>query len=641
MRRAVLLAATVAALLALGASAASAAPSWLSAQAISAPAATSYAPKVAMDPAGDSVAVWESDENGEEGIVAATRPAGGSWGAPVTLRSAPAGIAIYSVTVAIAANGAATAAWEVQPGGAPYLEAASMAPGGSWSEPTLISTPGNPANDPRLAVDSAGDVTAVWHEFSEGSVVVMAATRAAGGTWTSPRQLSPPHESAELPVVAVDDQGDAVIVWTGILHISAVTRSRGGAWSEPVELTPAGELVRPPDVAMNAAGEAVAVWSLDEGAHYVAQARAMSPAGTWGPKADLSDGTFDAEEAQVGLDSTGEAIAIWRHSTGSLGVIEGAIRPSGSAWGAAAPLTPAGQVASSPDLAMSATGHAALAWEGGASSETMTPFAITRPAGGAWSAPRGLAPNAKLGNYPKVAVDAGGDAVAAWESYGDGTSDVIEAAGFDGQGPRVSDVSIPTTGQVGAPLHFSVRATDVWSPIGERFWQFGDGSVGLGEAVDHAYLKAGSFPINLRVTDAAGNSTIVDGGPVAVAAAPAPGGGPRGLAHARRPALVTKGRAALELHCVGGDCAGVAKLYAPPPRGVKRRRRRPVLAGEASFRIAAGGHAVVKVKLRPNVLTRLRKSRTLRLGTTLRGTDIAPGKVILHEAKRKHRQHRR
>jgi hypothetical protein len=104
-------------------------------------------------------------------------------------------------------------------------------------------------------------------------------------------------------------------------------------------------------------------------------------------------------------------------------------------------------------------------------------------------------------------------------------------------------------------------------------------------------------------------------------------------------ALVKKGRAALELRCDGGDCAGVVKLYAPS-HGGKRRHRRPVLAGEASFRIAAGGHAVVKVKVRPGVLTRLRQSPTLRLGTTLHGTDVAPGKVILHEAKRKQQRRR-
>jgi len=195
--------------------------------------------------------------------------------------------------------------------------------------------------------------------------------------------------------------------------------------------------------------------------------------------------------------------------------------------------------------------------------------------------------------------------------------------------------------QAGAPLRFSARATDVWSPIAAMSWQFGDGD---GDAVDHAYSNPGSFPVGLRVTDAAGNTTTAAGGPVAVAPAPvpAPGGTHQGLARARGAASVAKGRAALELRCDGGDCAGVAKLYAPPaPRRGKHRHGPPVLAGEASFRIASGGHAVVKVKVRPKVLARLRRSPTLRLATTLRGTDVAPGKVVLHEAKRKHRRRHR
>jgi PKD domain len=641
MRRLVLLAAAVASLLALAAPAAFAAPTWLPAQALSGPPAYGLRPLVAMDPAGDSVAIWPSDGEGKESLMAASRPAGGSWSAPVPVTTAPTGLEIYDLNVVISAAGEVTVAWDVIGGATPVVQVSSERPGGSWSAPTTISTPGRQADGLDLAVDSAGHLTAAWQEYNGNDFVVVVADRRADGVWTTPLQVSPTVGNAQQASLAVDDQGDAVVAWSEQLQIGAATRSHGGAWSAPIEVTPAGEIVRPPKVAMDPAGEAVVVWSRFEGSHYLAQSRTMSPAGAWSEKVDLSDPSFDVYDAEVAIDPAGEAVAVWEHEgAGDTGVIEGASRPLGSAWSQAAGLTPPGDVASSPDLAISASGEAVLVWEGGSSVETMTPFGIARPAGGGWGAPHGLAPNAKRGNYPMVATDAGGDAVVAWESYGDPSTDIVEAAGLDGQGPRLSDVSIPTGGQVGTPLSFSVKATDVWSPIAAASWQFGDGSSAAGEAVDHAYRDPGSFPVGLRVTDAAGNGTAIEGGPVTVVAPPpAAGGAPRGLARARGAAPVKKGRAALTLSCVGGDCAGVAKLYSQPPRQHgKHRRRRPVLAGEGSFRIGSGGQEVVEVKVRPSVLRRLRRSPSLHLATTLGGTDIAPGKVLLHEAKRKGRR---
>jgi hypothetical protein len=635
MRRAVLLAVAIAALLALFAPDALAAPGWLPATVLPGSGPESVAPGVAMDPAGDSVAVWKAYIGTEERVEAASRPAGGSWGAPVIL--SPPGLETYDNEVVISPSGEATATWSTD-GGEQVVQVATMSPDGKWSGPVTLSDPTLIGDAPSLAVDSAGNLTAAWMQYGGVNFVVVVSTRGADGIWTSPKQLSPAVGSAQSPSVAVDDQGDAVVVWNQqLLQAEAATRRGGGAWSQPVELSEGGEEIREATVAMDAAGEAVVTWDRYDGTEEVVQSATMSPAGSWTEAIDLSDGTYGAYEPKVAIDPEGEAIVVWEHSSPKIAVVEGRTRPPGSGWSPTAALTPLDQESGDASIAMNPAGLAVLVWQGGPLNTKSTPYGAARPQGGGWSAPQGLAANAKAGNYPLVATDADGDAVAAWESYGDGSSDEIEAAGFDGAGPRLSAVSVPSSGQVGEPLAFSVKATDVWSAVQQPFWQFGDHTGAKGDSVTHGYLNGGTYPVGVTVTDALGNSTLANGGPVAVAAMPTHG---HGTARARRRAAVKKGRAALELLCAGGECTGAAKLYAPPPRGGHRRRRRPVLVGEGSFQIASGGHELVKVKLRPNALVRLHRSATGHLVTTLRGAGVDPGKVTLHEAKPKQKQHR-
>jgi hypothetical protein len=636
MRHLVLLLAAAAALLAWGAPAASAAPGWLPAQIVSGSSTVVSRPKVAMDARGDAVAIWNQAEPGAERVEAATRPPGGAWSAPVKI--SPAGLETVEPRVAMAASGEAIVSWGTE-SGKQEAQVTTLAPGaGSWSTPLTISDPTIIAEAPVLAVDSAGDVTAAWEQYDGVTFRVAVASRPAGGAWSAPLPISPAKTSGYAPALAVDDLGDTVVVWEQqALQVEAAARLKGGAWSAPAEVSAGGEEVREPEVGIDAAGEAVATWDRYDGTTEFAQAATMSPAGAWSKPEDISDGAYNAYDPSVAVAADGEAIAIWERSSVTEGLVVGATRAPGSGWSKPVTLTPTDQSSGDASIALSPAGLAVLTWQDQpAPLVKATPYAATRPRGGAWSAPVGLAPAARPGNYPVAATDSAGDAVAVWEAFGTGV-DEIEAAAFDGAPPQLGAVSIPANGQVGEPLTFSVAASDAFSPLAEPVWQFGDGSIYKGFAVSHAFLKPGEYAVSVRVSDGLGNTSTAEGKVTVSAVTTGPSGAPRGLARVARGAVVKKGMAALEVDCAGGDCAGAVELLAPPPRGGKRRRRRPVLAGEASFRLAAGESAAVKMRVRPSVLTRLRRSPTLRLGTTLQGTDVQPGKVILREAKRKHR----
>ncbi len=105
---------------------------------------------------------------------------------------------------------------------------------------------------------------------------VATSTRRRGGDWSEPVDLTPASEQAWVPRVAVDDDGDAVAVWTNwrpdpaTMLVRAAVRPSGGSWSEPVDLSLEGGWSYSPQVAVDADGSATVVWSQIVAGAYVA-----------------------------------------------------------------------------------------------------------------------------------------------------------------------------------------------------------------------------------------------------------------------------------------------------------------------------------------------------------------------------------
>ena len=81
------------------------------------------APLVAMDPAGDAVAVWAGNTGANEEIFGATRPAGGAWQVPVGVGQSNS---IVPPSVAVDPQGDAAAVWARYDGTLDTVEAAAL-----------------------------------------------------------------------------------------------------------------------------------------------------------------------------------------------------------------------------------------------------------------------------------------------------------------------------------------------------------------------------------------------------------------------------------------------------------------------------------------------------------------------------------
>ena len=214
---------------------------------LSAPGKVARTTDLAVDPAGNATAIWASGSL----VQAATRPAGGTWSAPVDLSTIAGPRANPRIVVDPA--GTATAVWGTFT--TTYgIQTATRPPGAPWTAPADLSAPGQDTFDtPELAADRRGTVTALWQRHDGSGWIVTSATRSAGGGWTAPVDLSATGHDAWDPQVAVDPAGNTTAVWSlanepmsdSARTVQAARRTAAGEWTAPVDLSGDGTAWHP------------------------------------------------------------------------------------------------------------------------------------------------------------------------------------------------------------------------------------------------------------------------------------------------------------------------------------------------------------------------------------------------------------
>lgn len=395
-----------------------------------------FEPQVALDSDGDALVVWKGSDGSFFRIQARARSAAGVLGPAQTLSGA--GRNALLPHVAVDGDGDGVAVWRRRDGTGPCsnfgcfrIQARARAAAGTLASVQTLSPPGQDADHPQIVIDTDGDALVVWERndgigpcSSQGCILVQARSRSAAGTLGAVQTLSPagPPNGAVAPEVAVDADGDALVVWRradsttdcggfGCFRIQARARSAAGILGPVLTLSPAGEDASDAQVAIDAEGDALTVWNRFDGTGPCSsdgclriQARARSATGTLGPVQGLSATGRNGVLPQVAIDADGDALVVWRRLDDS--AIQARTRSAAGVLGPVQTLSPAGGNSIGP-VAMDSDGDAVAVWTRDGKIQ-----ARTRSAAGAFGPVQTL--SAAGAGEAKIAVDSAGDALAVW-----------------------------------------------------------------------------------------------------------------------------------------------------------------------------------------------------------------------------------
>lgn len=222
------------------------------------PAGDARAPRLAMSAQGAAALVWDFDTHGsvdgrDHRVQAALRAPGGAFGTAQTLSALSAGHNRPFARVAVDQQGAAVAGWRRYDldTRATQTEAASRPAGGSFGAAQALSAsaPGlhlPPVDDAQVGVRGtvvaaarSGDALVGWRRFEGSSDVIEVRAREGGGAFGTVHTLTEPGRDAGSLEAAMDGAGNAIAVWVRSDGANDRIEARVG-------LAPVGGSPRPP-----------------------------------------------------------------------------------------------------------------------------------------------------------------------------------------------------------------------------------------------------------------------------------------------------------------------------------------------------------------------------------------------------------
>jgi hypothetical protein len=356
---------------------ASAGPTWAPPAPISPSDENAENPQVATRH-DEAVVVWQRNTAAGEQIVAAALSPGGTWEAEQPLSAV--GPQTYGQQVEMDAYGSAVAVWEASG----RIQVARRPAGGAWHDARTLS--GRHAHFPDVATNLRGAITVVWQKQIDGHDRTQAVRRPVGGAWTKPRTISKSFGDVIRPTVAMDQHGNASVVWErmwadgGRSAVFVARRPAHGSWSDQLRLSP-GTSASGPFVARDAHGRTLVAWNGQHHGQPRIKVTLRNAGGGWLPIEALGYPGAGASLAELAMDNPGNAMITGVSSIG--GDTRAVVwqRPAGGNWHAPTVVSPAGADVRNVQLAKSTI----IVWE-----TDVEVQAVRRSGGGSWGSVESL-----------------------------------------------------------------------------------------------------------------------------------------------------------------------------------------------------------------------------------------------------------
>jgi hypothetical protein len=251
---------------------------WSSATVLNSGTTSTGFPRIALDPLGNAIVVWNQVRTFPTADVWANRfnVSTGSWGVATRL-TATNSLTSSDAAVAVDGNGNATAVWQeeisVSPGVSAIKASRYSAALGTWSQSVSIeSNSTSYTNGPEIGVDSDGNVTAAWLQFTTGTTAVIKTSRynVSSSVWATATNISSEIAGLRNVKIAVSAIGEVLAIWEanqssvkGLYSNRYAANASGSfSWGNEILVSAVGaDTTTNPIIVADEQGNALATWT--------------------------------------------------------------------------------------------------------------------------------------------------------------------------------------------------------------------------------------------------------------------------------------------------------------------------------------------------------------------------------------------
>ena len=331
-------------------------------------------PQIAMDSTGNAFAVWQQHDGTHTNIWANRYTEVSGWGVAQKIELEDFRRA-YNPQVAVDSAGNALAVWELQ-----FNDRRSdiwsnrYTVGSGWGTAQKIEFEDVGSSDnPRIDMDSAGNALVVWEQYDVPTTdyKIWANRYTLRGGWGLSQTIQTVgSRNASNVQIAMDPLGNGFAIWThsntsgSNIWVNRYTAGSGWGAVEKMQGVDITGGVGSPQIVMDASGNAFAAWPQYNGRVDDIWAKHYAIGTGWGAaqKIDTED-LGDARFPQLALDPLGNAFAVWYQHDGSRYNIWANYYTAGRNWGIAEKLeTENFGDATNPQIAMDDLGNALAVW---------------------------------------------------------------------------------------------------------------------------------------------------------------------------------------------------------------------------------------------------------------------------------------
>jgi len=292
---------------------------------------------ITVDSSGNACAVWSATASmpfiTNDTLYYSYRPSGGSWSQAMEMPGnipymRTLGRKNISLTTDNSNNIYLLSAYEGLGALNTGIYFASCPPGGSnWNVYGKIDE--LPATEitvynPSLAVDTSGNVYAVWEQYNSGENlrhIYFSYLPSGSGQWNTEEQITNPVMNCTAGNIAIDSSGNTYTLWLqydgngGNIYSS---RRAGGIWESPL---PVGAGIDCPGIAIDSSGNGHAIYIGSRNGKNHIYSSMLPSGGNWTTPVSVDYDRPDDVQAGnpiIQCDGNGKAYALWQDALGDL-----------------------------------------------------------------------------------------------------------------------------------------------------------------------------------------------------------------------------------------------------------------------------------------------------------------------------------